>query len=406
VHSHRAIRASLLALALTTAACQSAPVSTGTPAPLPVSTAPPSGAPSGLASGRVLYSKYGVDLWTSDPKGVDRAALTFDGKSAGYLSARPSPDGSMVAAERSLPDEDGTSLYLLRTGVPAKRLTKKDTFLDGYAWSPDGRYLAFGEVISGVTAAAGGLTGAGAIGDVHLYDTRSDTDLIVGPGTHPAFSPDGHWLGFAHIAGAIVFADMTALAGTAPVPLSGPAGALPTRTLVTLNDLSRYSVELAPKGMGLIGGPQFSPDGKFVAYAAIEKGPILEAEQVVYIQAPEPAAPPKLFGLGKTGALHHVADLRWSPTAPLLGYTIINAQPHHHWLDVIDAVSGERRELYDSVHHFLDYTWSPDGATIILQVDDGDQWLYFRPDRPGPVGVVEPGGWHPEWCRCTPRVAP
>ncbi len=396
MRSHRAITASLLALIVANAGCQAAPAP---PAPIPTSTAPAPGAPKGLAPGRILYSKYGIDLWMGAPDGSERVALTSDGSSGGYLGARPSPDGGLIAAERSMPDDEGTSLYLLRPGSAPVRLTKTGTFLDGYVWSPDGRYLAFGEVTSGVTAAAGGLTGAGAVGDVHLYDVHVGIDLVVGPGTHPAFTRDGQRLGFAHIAGAIVLADVSGLS-------RGVAGALPTQTLVTLADLSHYSVAIAPKGMGLIGGPQFSSDGRFVAYAAIEKGPILEAEQIVYIQEPAPGAPPKLYALGKTGAIHHVADLRWSPAAPILGYTIINAQPHHHWLDVIDAAAGERRELYDSARHFLDYTWSPDGATILVQVDDGDQWLYFRPDRAGPRGVVEPGGWHPEWCQCVPRVLP
>ena len=147
--------------------------------------------------------------------------------------------------------------------------------------------------------------------------------------------------------------------------------------------------------MGLIGGPQFSADGKLVAYAAIEKGPILDAVQIVYTQEVAVGAPPKLWVIGKTGAIHHVAELRWSPTAPLLAYSIINAQPHHHWLSVIDPGRGQRRELYDSAKHFLDFTWSPDGAVILVQGDDGDEWLYFRPDRAGPIGRVAPGGWRP-----------
>jgi hypothetical protein len=174
--------------------------------------------------------------------------------------------------------------------------------------------------------------------------------------------------------------------------------------LVTLTDLTRYSTAIAPKGMGLIGGPQFSADGKLMAYAAIEKGPILEAEQIVYVQEPVSGAPPKLYVIGKTGAVHHVAELRWSPSAPLLAYAIINAQPHHHWLNTIDPANGQRRELYDSAKHFLDFAWSPDGTLILLQVDDGDEWLYFRPDRAGPVGRIAPGGWRPDWCRCAARA--
>ena len=365
--------------------------------PTAVSTTPPDHAPAGLPSGKLLFSRGGIDLWTAAPDGSGRVGITSDGAAGGgYLGGKWSPDGTVIAAERAVPGDGGSSLFLVRSGAAPVRLTKPDTFLDGYAWSPDGRYLTYGEVITGGTAAAGGSL-AGAVGDVHLYDVTTATDMIIGPGTHPAFTPDGTHLGYAHVTGAIALADLRALA-------SGISKEFPTRMLVTLADLTRYSTNIAPKGMGLIGGPQFSADGKLMAYAAIEKGPILEAEQIVYTQEPTPGAPPRLWVIGKTGAIHHVADLRWSPTAPVLAYSIINAQPHHHWLSVIDPGGGQRRELYDSAKHFLDFTWSPDGAVLLVQVDDGDEWLYFRPDRAGPVGRVTPGGWRPEWCRCAPRA--
>src|SRR5205814_9969503 len=113
---------------------------------------------------------------------------------------------------------------------------------------------------------------------------------------------DGQRLGYAHISGAIAVADVRSLVAGADRP---------PQILATLGDLSRFSTQIAPKGMGLIGGPQFSSDGKLVAYAAIEKGPVLEAEQIVYIQEAAPGAPPKLFVIGKTGAIHHVAEMRW-----------------------------------------------------------------------------------------------
>lgn len=386
---------SLAAAVFIVAACSGQPPVVSRPTPL--STAPPDRAPAGLPAGRVLFSKGGIELWSAAPDGSGRAAVTTDGAAAGgYLGARWSPDGTLIAAERALPGEGGSQLFLVRPGSAPVRISRPDTFLDGYAWSPDGRYLTYGEVTSGGTAASGGSL-VGAVGDVHLYDVRTGTDMIVGPGTHPAFTPDGTRLGYAHASGAIALADLRVLA-------SGRPPELPTQMLVTLADLTRISTVSASRGMGIIGGPQFSADGKLVAYAAIEKGPILDAVQIVYTQELAVGAPPKLWVIGKTGAVHHVAELRWSPTAPLLAYSIINAQPHHHWLSVIDPGGGQRRELYDSAKHFLDFTWSPDGAVILVQGDDGDEWLYFRPDRSGPIGRTAPGGWRPDWCRCAPRA--
>ncbi|MDQ3097541.1 MAG: hypothetical protein M3Q61_05155, partial [Chloroflexota bacterium] len=115
---------------------------------------------------------------------------------------------------------------------------------------------------------------------------------------------------------------------------------------------------------------------------------------------PKPGAPPKQWAIGKTGAVHHVAELRWSPTKPLLGYSIINAQPHHHWFGVIDPTDPKLRELHNAVEHFIDYTWAPDGETVLLQLDDEDAWAVFRLGRPGIAYRTAPGGWRPDWCRC------
>ena len=338
-------------------------------------------------SGRVLFSQGGLDLWESAPDGGGLRQLTFDGAGTGdgYTSGRWSPDGTLIAAERNLAAESGSGLYLVDPATrQSVRLTRPNTFLDGYAWSPSGRYLTYGELGSGGAHVPGGGM-LGAVGEVFLYDALARAGRALGPGTHPSFSADGRHVGFVHASGAVVMADIV-------------TGAL--TELVTPADLTRYSVTVAPRGMGFIGGPVWSADGKLIAYAAIERGPVLEALQVVYVQEPKPGAPPKQWVIGKTGAVHHVAELRWSPTRPLLGYSIINAQPHHHWFGLIDPAGTKLRELVNSAQHFIDFTWAPTGDAVLLQLDDEDAWAIVRPDREGIAFRKTPGGWRPDWCRC------
>src|SRR5688500_7046734 len=107
--------------------------------PTPLSTTPPDRAPAGLPTGRVLFSKGGIDLWSAAPDGSGRVSVTTDGAAAGgYLGARWSPDGTLIAAERALPGEGGSQLFVVRAGAAPVRISRQDTFLDGYAWSPDG----------------------------------------------------------------------------------------------------------------------------------------------------------------------------------------------------------------------------------------------------------------------------
>ena len=355
------------------------PVATACAAPAEQAYRPP--------AGRVLFSQAGTDLWQSAPDGSGARQLTFDGAPTGngYTGGGWSPNGTLIAAERNLATESGTGLYLVDpVARTSARLTRPNTFLDGYAWSPDGRYVTYGELTSGGTPGPGGGI-LGAVGEVFLYDVQARAGRALGPGTHPSFSADGRYVGFAHASGAIATADVA-------------TGAL--TNLATLADLTRYSATLAPRGMGLVGGPVWSSDGKLIAYAAIENGPILEALQIVYVQEPKPGAVPKQWVIGKTGAVHHVAELRWSPTQPLLGYSIINAQPHHHWFGVIDPAGTKLRELHNSVQHFIDFTWSPTGDAVLIQLDDEDAWAIFRTDRNGAAFRKTPGGWRPDWCRC------
>jgi len=95
-----------------------------------------------------------------------------------------------------------------------------------------------------------------------------------------------------------------------------------------------------------------------------------------------------------------MASICCSPPDSVLAYAFIYAQPHHHYLGTIDPSRPELRPLFDSAKHFLDYSWSPDGSTILLQIDESDEWVYVAARSGSIIRRSTPGGWHPDWCRC------
>lgn len=339
------------------------------------------GLTSTIDAARVVYSDQ-TELWIASARGEAARRLTNDGALMPYLSGRWSPDGRFVAAERSGLNDAGTRLALVRVADGVSRMVSgPGKFLDGYDWSPDGRWLVYSLIQEGGTFAGGALVGGQ--GEIRLYDIAQEVDRRIGDGVHPAFTSQGREIGYAHNAGGIA---ITSLDGAS------------TRLLYRERDLSAFALQQAPKGIGLLGGPLWSPDGSAVAFAALERGPVDEAQQVIFV-LPTSGQAPRVYPIGKTGALHHVAALRWSPTSQQLAYALVYAEPHHHVIGVIDAGSATTRPLYDSSPHFLDFSWSPDGRMLLLGLDSEATWLLLRPDRGGVIGRFG-SGWRPDWCAC------
>src|SRR2546428_10469764 len=136
-------------LALVLGACDAAPRG-GSPAP---SASPqPARLPT---AGRLLFSD-GTDLYASGPAGSDRTRITRDGADGFYAGGRWSPDGKRVAAERSIPTENGPQLFLVDVASgQGERLSPAGTWLDGFAWSPDGAHIVYASLTSGGTPAPG-----------------------------------------------------------------------------------------------------------------------------------------------------------------------------------------------------------------------------------------------------------
>jgi tricorn protease len=114
--------------------------------------------------------------------GADRA-LTSDGKVLRFRGV-PSPDGTSIAYN----DNNNDAWVLnVRTQAHAKISTNREGTTD-LAWSPDGRYLAFGQYATN------------SFMQLHIYDvqTRTLTPLTSDRvnSFDPAWSPDGNWIYF------------------------------------------------------------------------------------------------------------------------------------------------------------------------------------------------------------------
>lgn len=114
--------------------------------------------------------------------GADRA-LTSDGKVLRFRGV-PSPDGALVAYN----DNDNDAWILnVRTKAQTKISTNREGTTD-FAWSPDSRYLAFGQYAFN------------SFMQLFIYDvqTRTHTPLTSDRtnSADPAWSPDGNWIYF------------------------------------------------------------------------------------------------------------------------------------------------------------------------------------------------------------------
>lgn len=337
--------------------------------------------------GRLAYSD-GTDLFVVEPSGLGRRRLTTDGGQGFYVGGLWSPDGRYVAAERMPENVAPSQLVLIdATSGAARAVSAPGAWLDGYSWSPDGKAIVFAKLVSGGTLASGG-TLEPERGEVLVYDLASGALTPIGLGVHPSWSPDGKSIAYVHAAGAIA--------------VSAPDGGQ-LRFIASLADLNRQAGPLAPRGYRLLNAPAWSRDGAWLAFSAIEAGPILEALQVIFVGPPVAGAPLRAYAIGRTGAQHHAANLQWSPSSARLAFSFIYAEPHHHYLGVIDPKARDAAYLFDATPHFLDYTWSPDGSQILVAIDDKSELAVIGVDPPAREVVrLSFFGYHPHWC-CAAR---
>ncbi len=137
---------------------------------------------------------------TTGEEGVTGFDWSPDGSQIAYTSANPKPqalkDRDKRYGEFEIVDQDHVMTHLWVIDVPTKkirRLTEGAFTVGNFAWSPDGRSIAFDHVINGDPSSGG----TADISVVTVNDRRV-RPLVTqdGPDSNPAWSPDGTRIAF------------------------------------------------------------------------------------------------------------------------------------------------------------------------------------------------------------------
>jgi Tol biopolymer transport system component len=350
-------------------------------------------------SKQVVFQSYrdgNYHLWTIGVDGRGLRQLTTGLND--HREPRFSPDGKRLVFSSDVGGSYNLWLFDLDTGAKTQ-LTSTDTDEGEPNWSPDGRSVAC--TVDGTAIDRVDLAG----GRERLVAPAADTRLF-GPG----FSPDGK-LSYTTLRGAVtalvvdgkVISTGEDLFGfpvewlTASTVLYTASGGLRTRSVTggdsvavpfdatvdyqphqnrrAVRDVSSRSSH-AVRG---IAGPVLSPDGKSVAFRALNALWLL----------PVGGRPRKIVDDGFFNS-----DPDWHPSGTSLVYASDRAGTAALWR--YDIAAGTSQRLTTLPGAQITPRWSPDGARVAYQDADGATWIYdltasstrqvlpalFQPGRP------------------------
>ena len=204
-----------------------------------------------LSNGSFVRGEVFIDLWLGDAESGKRIARlvksTFDPNFEElrllYSQSSFSPDGKQLAFTAQREGRDVLYLLDVKTRKEVKRFDLPLEGVTGPSWSPDGQRIVF-------SGSNGGLTDLYIV-DVATNDLQRLTRDRYGD-LQPQWSPDGKMIAFASDRG-----DTSSF-----TYLRFP------KWRVTVLDLEKGMITVLPGQAGLNINPQWSPDGRSIAYVS------------------------------------------------------------------------------------------------------------------------------------------
>jgi Tol biopolymer transport system component len=289
--------------------------------------------------GRLSWSPDGNYLTYSDHAKSDESAtsifllsldssdsrrLTFPRTSIGDYNPTFSPDGQTLAWNRT--SQDRTSIYTMAlSGGDEQRLISGQQFGWGLAWTPDGRDIVFGK--------AGWLTNSAWLWKISRNGSEPERLQFGQEGVQPSIR--GNRLVYARQMANINIWRRTLNSSDHP------------------SEMFIYSTRMES-------GPQFSPDGKMVAFESTRSG-----NYEIWMCRSD--------GTGLVQVTHFnsmTGSPRWSPDGRQIAFdsrALGNAS-----IFVIDVQGGSPHRVTTEASSALVPSWSQDG-----------RWIYFASDRTG-----------------------
>jgi Tol biopolymer transport system component/DNA-binding winged helix-turn-helix (wHTH) protein len=305
------------------------------------------------------HDGWGISLLSiENPE--DNYGLTIPTATQPYdFYPRFSPDGQTVAFIRTVNKSSSMDIYLVSVaGGEPKRLTFDKSMIRGLTWTPDGTYIVFS---------------SDRLGGRRLWKIRasggSPEPLSVGQedAVEPAISRAGHNLAYTRIlydTNIWRYASSNA-AGTRESPTS----------LIASTERDQ--------------APNFSPDGKRIAFASRRSG-----SYEIWMCDSDGGSPVQLTTFHSSA---EVGTPRWSPDGQHIAFDF---DPEGNVdIYVLKIDEGRSHRLTTSSANDSAPTWSRDGQWIYFSSDrSGTNQIWKMPAQGGPaILVTKNGGYSPAY---------